>query len=204
MTPMIPSISADHKYSYAGAPVPGVNEILEAVGISDFSQIPAHIREGAMYFGRYLHDATHLDDLNDLDEASIKNVVIAGKSVEAYLEGWRKYRKDYKPEFKAIEQRLYSAKYRYSGTFDRVADQVIDIKTSVDTKTGADLQTAAYTQLWQENYPDQKIKKSRIIVHLKENDYKITEYKNNQDFNDFRACLSVYNIQKKRGIVDKR
>ncbi|GAG62840.1 unnamed protein product, partial [marine sediment metagenome] len=74
-----------------------------------------------------------------------------------------------------------------------------DIKLYVDSKMGADLQTAGYSILWDENYPEYKIKQ-RMIVRLFPNDYGITFYKNKSDKYDFLVCLQMYNLKKKRGL----
>jgi len=190
-----------HKYYWNGLNVPGVNEILSTSGISNYNKIPIYLRESALYFGKYIHKMTELFDLNDLDFDSIKDVVIDGKRPVEYLEGWIKYKELFKPIFQSIEKPLYSKIYNYAGTHDRVEDITVDdIKTGINSKSGDDLQLAAYLQLWNENYPDKKIKERRVIK-LKPKEFEIAPCKNKQDFNDFRICLSIHSLRKKRGLL---
>lgn len=75
--------------------------------------------------------------------------------------------------FTKIETRIYSRRYRYSGTFDALAEDVsgnlllIDWKTSKSIYPEFRLQTAAYVHAYEEEFPDQKIA-GRYLVRIAE------------------------------------
>lgn len=72
----------------------------------------------------------------------------------------------------AVERRIYSRRYRYSGTFDLLAKRG-DAWYLVDWKTGKSiypefrLQTAAYVHAYEEEFPFQKIE-GRYLVRIAE------------------------------------
>lgn len=78
-------------------------------------------------------------------------------------------------QLQSIERRIYSRRYRYSGTLDATAKVAADDKKLVliDWKTGKSiypeyrLQTAAYVLAYEEEFPDQKIQ-GRYLVRIAE------------------------------------
>ena len=123
-----------------------------------------------MHFGKVIHSTCQLYDENDLDMDWItENDLNTEYKVMPYLNGWIKFRRDYSIKIMSIEQKLYSEQYNFAGRHDRVIIineyTMLDIKSYVNSKTGADLQTAGYTILWDENNPLEKIRE-RIVVRL--------------------------------------
>jgi PD-(D/E)XK nuclease superfamily len=70
------------------------------------------------------------------------------------------------------ERRVYSRRYRYSGTLDAIGETpaglvLIDWKNSKHVYSEYRLQTAAYAYAWQEEFPDRRIQK-RCIIRIDE------------------------------------
>lgn len=190
-----------HIYRLDGVIIPSVTQVLKAVGILNFDFIPADKREASMRFGEAVHLATSLRDKNDLELATLSPLIIP------YLAGWKKFLSDTGAIIIENEKPSYSPKYRYGFKIDRVIEihkrpTVADIKTSVDSQQGTDLQLVAYQSGWNEGKPRKEQALDRIAVHLNQDStYKIIPYKNKNDVNEWLACLSMYNILKRRGRV---
>jgi len=72
----------------------------------------------------------------------------------------------------AVERRVYSRRYRYSGTFDLLAEYrnalvLMDWKTGKSIYPEFRLQTAAYVKAYEEEFPSQKIE-GRYLVRIAE------------------------------------
>ena len=70
----------------------------------------------------------------------------------------------------ANERKVYSRRYRYSGTFDALGEiggelVLLDWKTGKSIYPEYRLQTAAYCHAWEEEFPDQPIS-GRYLVHI--------------------------------------
>jgi hypothetical protein len=72
-----------------------------------------------------------------------------------------------------MEQRIYSRRHRYSGTFDALGETesgsrvLLDWKTSKSIYPEFRLQTAAYVHAYEEEFPDKKIE-GRYLVRIAE------------------------------------
>ena len=179
---------------------PRTTNILKAAGLIDFSMVRQDIMKRACAFGNAVHKATELDDLGTLDTTTVDPPVVP------YLEGWRKFKKDYNLHFEPheIEHRLISKKYGFNGTPDRWFTPkgiLIDIKSSTSMMPATAIQTMSYQMLIEENF---KIKiKKRLGVQLTEKGYKISPYKDSTDKAVFLACLHVFNWKKRYNLLDK-
>lgn len=189
-----------HIYKLDGQKIPGVTQVLNNVGITDYSRIPAEKRESSMRFGIAVHSACELWDKEDLDESSLHPLIVP------YLSGWKKFFSESKAVIIENEKPSYSTKYRYGFKIDRILNihkrlTVVDIKTSVDSQQGTDLQLAGYLLGYNEGKKRNEQALDRIAVHLTDKDeYKIIRYKNRNDVNEWLTCLSMYNIKKRKGI----
>ena len=111
--------------------------------------------------------------------------------------------KEHKIVFKASERRVYSRKYRYSGTLDLIARSgkdliLIDIKTSSGIWDEYFLQMAAYIQAFQEEFPKCKITHSAIIRCGKDGSFEVKEsreFKENLD--GFLGAMRLHRRLKK-------
>lgn len=140
----------NHIYRLDGRIIPSVTGILQAEGITDYSYADESDRE----FGRAGHKMTELWDKGTLDIKTISAPLIP------YLNGYKKFLKDFKVKFKTneIEQPLMSNIYYFAGTPDRKPILVnnkltlIDIKITTSMQLSTGIQLAAYQILYEENY----------------------------------------------------
>ena len=181
--------------------LPRVTGILQAAGLIDFSMVRQDVMERAQLFGTAVHKTTQLWDLKKLDINSLD------PSLLPYLEGWKKFLKDYDLEFteNEIEHSLESKRYGFRGTPDRwhtIKCLLPDIKTSTQMYVATAVQTAAYQILIEENMGI-KIKE-RLGVQLTEKGYKVEPYKDSSDKAMFLSCLSIYNWKQRHNMLDKR
>jgi hypothetical protein len=214
-----------HEYFWNGVRVPSVTEILEDVGIVDYSSIPFGVREMALQRGSDVHTATHYDDENDLEfdeELWLANPIgyereyqRSGQGVAptraGYVAAWRKFRREtgFVPEL--IEHQGYNKAYGFAGTLDRMGTAPTAGRTEstvfestadmlLDIKCGdapawTRLQLAAYASFFQSPR-----RFTRIAVELhKDNTYRLFRWEGKDwqaDFNAFVACLMVYQMKR--------
>jgi len=183
----------EHIYRFNGIIVPNVTTILKKLKFIDFGNVSDTTLERARILGGYVHEATALDDKDDLDFNSLS------PGLKPYVEAWRKFKEDFKIRFKSeqIEKPLYSKIYRFSGTPDREAIEIngkmtlVDIKTSTTMQRYFELTTAAYKILQEENLGIKIVQRWGIQL-LPDGTYKIHPYKNNSDETVFLSCLNIY------------
>ena len=127
---MISFRESDHSYWLNDVRVPGVNEIIEAVGLTD----PAGKRNYKPFHaarGKALHKATYLYDMGVLDESTI-DPEIAG-----YFEAYQLFIKEFKPKWLQHESIVFNKELFYVGTLDRFGQlSTIDDSVIIDIKTG--------------------------------------------------------------------
>lgn len=185
-----------HKYIWDGLRVPSVTQILENVGISDFSNVPESILNNSINFGLAVHKMCELYDRGMLEMKSLDPQLLP------VLGQWQKFLKDYQvkldPNF--IEQAFYCSKFKYAGTPDRVCtikdrNIVLDIKTGAVNPSHA-IQLAAY----QLGIAEEGLKiQGRWTIYLSAEKYKIEIYKKQSDFSVFLSALNIYNWKKNKG-----
>lgn len=186
--------AATHTYRVGGVLVPNVTSVLQVLSsymdVSDDILIPAQER------GTAVHRATELDDLDDLDEDSLDPMIVP------YLEAWRQFKRDTRPVFHAIEQRVFSKRHWYAGTLDRIATlqgvrgiSMLDIKTCVKVGKEVGPQTAAYAEAI-EGY---RIS-NRFAVQLRpDGTYRLIPCKERSDWAVFHSALTLYNWKVQHG-----
>jgi len=184
-----------YRNTETGLVIPNVTSILKKAGLVDFSMVDKDELKRAQDFGKAVHSATHLYDTNNLDMGSLS------LALEPYLEDWIKWKRDSGFVIQSSEQIVYSKKWNYAGTYDRVG--LLDgVRTLIDIKTGTTLpktialQIAAYMGAYNEstNYP--KIKRRLSIWLRGDGQARPTEYKERTDFRVFTSCLNVVNWRK--------
>ncbi len=187
-----------HKYFLNDIPIPGYSEIIETCGLCDLSNVRADILEASRKFGSALHRTIELWNKDDLA------IDILDPNLKPYLNGWIKFCADYKFKATESERQVYSKLYWYAGTLDNVG-LIHNAKTLVDVKSGlilpsVRLQTAAYRNAYNEMNPKGKIKR-RLCVKLVPDGYKVEEYKDENDFANFAACVRVYSFKKQYNLI---
>ena len=179
-----------------------VNQVLQAVGLLDFSKVPQDKLLRAQKFGKAVHYATALDDVGRLDMSSVNPAILP------HLESWRKFKKDYGLSFveSEIEQKMGSLIWRFCGTPDRYK---IDGRTLLipDLKSGSaiydttDLQLGGYEALIPEwlNFTPKKV--VRLIVQTTDEGIpKVHECKDITDKTVFLSYLNTYRYELKHKI----
>lgn len=180
---------ATHTYTVDGRPVPSVTQVLQAVGIVDYSHIPPGTRKWALERGRMVHLYTQYDDQAMLDDS------VVDPHVAPFLAAWRRFRLEsgFTPDL--IEHRGYNASFDYAGMLDRrgtlpkFGRVMLDIKTN-HAEEWVRLQLAGYSAF----FPD-PASYTRVCVELKADEtYRLIvcparEYRS--DFQDFIGALST-------------
>lgn len=134
---------ATHRYTVDGVEVPSVTQVLESVGLIDYSYIPWPTRQMALERGRVVHEAIALDLEGDLDEDSAAEARIVGyvHAARAALRALGISRPD------AWEHRAYHEQLGYAGTVDLLyQDLIVDWKTN-QAEYWVRFQLAAYAAL---------------------------------------------------------
>lgn len=178
-----------HTYTLDGRPIRSVTQILADVGIIDTTW---YTPEAALR-GKYVHEATHYSDEGALDLATLDPKLVP------YVQAWIDFRKmtGFKPLL--IEQEIWHS-CGYAGTLDRAGFLngrflVIDIKSG-SLPSWAGLQTSGYEFGLVERILakeiDAPMPQGRMAVQLtKEGKYKVKEYTQFQDRDDFLAAHRV-------------
>jgi len=178
--------------------VPSVTQILDHFKMMDFSNVNEEILKNASDFGKQVHKACQLDDLNDL-----KNV---DERIEPYLNQYRLFKEAVCPKWEIIEQNLYFKSYNICGTPDRAGIIknkfcVLDIKTGVKKPADA-LQLAGYKCLIEENYKNHiKDNAQRYTLHLFPNKFELVKHENISDKRIFLYLADVYDWKVRNKLI---
>lgn len=175
--------AATHTYYFNGQIVPGVTTVLQP--LSNFDAVPPHVLQAASDFGTAVHLACELDDLGELDEASL------GDPLVPYLKAWRKFSAEHNVVWEKIEHQVYHGTMRFAGTLDRFGlvngkRTVVDIKSSVQLYPSVGPQLAAYANALTEPFAD------RMAVQLKaDGTYVAKAYTEPSDWPVFCSLLTL-------------
>ena len=181
-----------HEYKLNGLIIPSVTQILQEVLPTNFCISPEAL-EAKADIGRKVHTACEFYDTDSLNLESLHPTLLG------YLQGWIRFRKDFKFEPQQIELMLYHPAYRFAGRVDRIGtgNILIDIKSGMPQKSHA-IQTAGYQMLWEGIKDNPKIKKRMSVYLDKGGDYKIIAHKEATDKNIFLSALSIYNYKRRK------
>jgi hypothetical protein len=178
-----------HEYRVDGAIVPHVTAITDT--LIDFGGIAPDVLEHARDRGTAVHLLTELHDRGELDEDALAD------ELRGYLTAYRRFIAEADPQWDAIEQRVYSARYRYAGTLDRVGSiggkrsrkgVLVDIKATASIQPAVGPQTAAYAHA----YGDSRL--ARFALQLRpDGTYRFHECRDQSDLPVFLAAMTVYN-----------
>lgn len=179
--------SAEHAYYLGGKRLPSVTQVLERVGIVDYSHIPPATREMALARGSAVHEAIAYDLDGDLDEESVAEIM-------GYVQAARAVRSALgitTPD--CVEVRKYHPTYLYAGTADLIAgDILLDWKTN-SAEWWVRLQTAAYAAMQPE---PRKFRRYAAELH-EDASFRLLPFEPSaftRDFNDFLCCLRVVHM----------
>lgn len=176
---------ATHTYRFNGNVVPGVTSILSP--LTDFSRVPPHVLHAASEFGKAVHLACELDDMNDLDEAALD------PALTPYLQAWRKFSTEHEVEWTLIEHPVYHRALGYAGTLDRLG-RVKGIATVLDIKSSAQLYPSVGPQLAAYQEAAEHPTVQRMAVQLKsDGTYTAKTYTDATDWPVFASLLTLRN-----------
>lgn len=189
---------ARHEYRLDGEVVPSVTQVTDGL-LTDLSMVPRDVLERAAAFGTAVHMTCELDDDDMLDEDALD------VALRPYLAGYRKFKAEVKPEVLANELKVYSRKYGFAGTLDRVMRFgrglprcLVDLKTNTQLLPAVGPQTAAYQLAWEEMGNPALTK--RFALQLLPNDYRLEPLTDPMDRHVFLSCLTVTRWRKTHGI----
>lgn len=184
--------STAHRYFIDERPVRGVTEILKLAFGDPYECIPSGAREYALQLGDAVHRWTAADDRGTLNGKEPNT-----KQMRGYLAAWRRFKEEHDGGIIAIEQKVFSAKYQYAGTLDRVREfngdlAILDIKTGMSVHPFAEIQTMAYKIAWDDgNTP--KIKQRATVLLKQDGGYELKTYTAKTDKAVWFAALTVVN-----------
>jgi hypothetical protein len=118
------------------------------------------------------------------------------------FEQFKSWVKDNEVEFKSSERKVVSLKYGFCGTLDATAvikgkNVIVDIKTSSGIWDEYWLQTAAYKEALQEEFPDLPVDHTIIIRCGKDGAFEIKEMNNfEQNLQGFLGALALHRCLK--------
>ena len=162
--------------------------------------IPADNLEVARQRGVAVHKMVELDSKGDLDEDKLPDWM------RPVLVKWRLFLAESGFKLLESEYRVYSSYYKYAGTFDlfgvlRDHHVLIDIKRSFFAGPVIGMQTAAYSRaLSEDELLDDVVMKNtkRYALRLNETGpYRLEQYTDKNDFQNFLTCLNFFRLQEK-------
>lgn len=179
-----------HRYTFEGKPYPSVTRVLKLLDL--YGPIdPADLAFAAAR-GSAVHEATALDDRDDLDDDSLD------PQIRPYIDAWRRFKAEANYSPWAIELPVVHGRFEYAGTLDRVASiqgkfAVLDIKSGLIPIT-AGPQLAAYKEAYDwlvsaalvPRPPE--MPKRRYVVQLRaDGTYRLEQFTSPEDFGVFRG-----------------
>jgi hypothetical protein len=182
-----------HEYFWDGRKIPNVTTIIENVYDQLRYANPEDIKRG-QELGTAVHLACELYDSNNLRDLTTSD---GTDYLIPYLENWKKFRKEYEPEFLETEKRVFSKIWMFAGTMDRLAIikgrlTIVDIKSGCESDL-VQLQTAGY-QIGYEEETKKKVK-DRMVVYLDEKNFYPKYLNDPSDKSAFLGALNTYNFK---------
>lgn len=191
-----------HQYfDREGKELPSVTFLLQNFGLINLDGINPFVLNRGGAFGKEVHRATALHDLNNLGDLKWQHPDF--KPIIPYLNGWKKYENDYGiKKWDLIEKPLGSEIWRFAGTPDRYLKSggiLIDEKTGVD-QPATDIQLAGYEILILENIKGARVRE-RLTIKLFPDNYKIIQHKEKIDGSLIKSAAQLYNWKKQKGLI---
>lgn len=193
---MLRFVHETHQYFDEHGELPAVSKLLEPLYADVFRSIPQATLDAKAELGACVHLACELDCLGTLDEASV------APAVRGYLDGWRRFRAEKRPEILMVEQQLAHPTLRFAGTLDLLARidgplWLIDWKATVSLHPPVALQLAAYKALLAAYNPEYR-DAERAALRLKpDGTYQLGRFSDSADWPTFLGLLAVHNWKKR-------
>jgi hypothetical protein len=185
-----------HQYFHNGKEYPSVTTILKHFGMVDFSMVGETTLKKAAEFGRNFHATSAMFEEGTLGAYS--------PELEPWLDGWKKFLKDFAPVGIAIELPMVSTTWGFAGTPDRVyvmpgpKNAIWDIKTGHEMPANA-LQTAGYKILAEESLGIKVQERGTIVVH--EDGYKMFKHTGTTDDGIFKGLVNAWKWKRNNNLI---
>ena len=183
-----------HEYRVAGERWPSVTDVLDP--LQELDGILRPVLKAAASFGSHVHQACHLFNVGQLDEAALD------PHLAPYLAGWKQLLSDTAAVVVASERRVMHPKLHFAGTLDAIVNWkgkrfLVDIKTSADVPRTAGPQTAAYREAYlQEELVCAPL---RYCAHLRaDGTYRLVPLADPRDWSYFLSALNLWNWRNRR------
>lgn len=124
-----------HTYSYGGVELPSVTQIMRFLNYDTASAAKSWMRDIAAKRGTRIHEITA-----DIDYGAEPDSI--EWECAGYVNAYKKFLRDYRPEWTHIEVRACSLQRGFAGTIDRIG-YINKELADVDIKTGAKLHITA-------------------------------------------------------------
>lgn len=196
----MPQIDFDpvtHTYKIDGRILPSVTQVLESVGISDFSMVSPDVLRDAQQLGTDVHRLLELYDKGTIDYDTVSDYIAP------YLPPWVDFLETTGAKIIEIEKKVYCERYQYVGTLDRILEingklSVLDIKTG-GNQLSHSIQTAAYLQAYNK---DRRKKFDRYTWYVdtekKKQKWKLVKNDDPNDINIFLSALTVCKFKRNK------
>jgi hypothetical protein len=193
-----------HKYFVDNIEVPSVTTIMKNGGLDIYGHIDPIILRKASQRGTDVHKITELHDSGILNINKVDPIYLP------YLTNWVNLLKKHEFEVLSCELILYSSKYNFIGTIDRIIEvkannfgiptgiYILDIKTGKLTPI-ARVQLYGYKMLYEEVFSTSGI--GRIAAHVTNKEAKISLFYDEMDKYVFLSCLQIFQFKKKEGFL---
>jgi hypothetical protein len=187
--------AAAHEYRRAGRVLPSVTQVLQPYTGLEF--VPASILEPAREFGTHVHTACDLYDVDAIDWSTLDD------ALRPWIESWARWVDDQCVEILASELRLDSKRYGYAGTLDAALvfkgrTFIIDRKTSAAVPRTVGPQTAAYQELYEENFGrDRKLRRACVLLRGDGQPARLRMLTDPGDWSVFLSALNLWRWQAK-------
>lgn len=193
-----------HEYRWKGIIVPSVTQIINewchvrGFYVNTFNPricIDEEVFDERREEGKAIHLVLKLEILNTLDWTSL------AENYVAVLRQFLKWKEEWNPEIRGVEEKLYSVKYHFAGTLDlpcviKRRPAIVDFKTGAFTMAGP--QISGYEQLDKES-DNSRIKRDRYVLWLPPDGstHKFIPLKDKDDWAFFLSRLTQYNYLKR-------
>lgn len=190
-TPQLQFDKSTHTYTVNGEVYPSVTQIIKEAGLID----DVWFNEEATDRGTIVHAATSLCDIGRLNAEAVPN------DVQPYLDGWKRFLQENKPQIVGVERRFYQPTYCFAGTIDRLLF-VGGVKAILDIKSGApqawhEIQTAGYGL-------GVGMSGARYCLYLDgKGGYKLERHEGITGRDIFMAALNLYHYKQSKGLLCK-
>lgn len=192
-------IADTHTYHIDGEIIPSVTQLLKGAGLID----DTYYAPGAADAGTYVHQATALDDINELDFDALP------PQYKGRCQAWRNFKEEACVTIPpaSIERMFYHELWRYAGTCDRAgaqfggADWILDIKCGQPEPWHV-LQLAAYAMCMPREGGTAPMTLRRACVYLREDaSYKLVTLDCPVAIGTFAGIAQLHNWKLKHGYL---